>query len=145
MNKKGFEFKSGLFSVVAISMLVLAFGIIIAGQSDFYGSGVTSEVSGYNRLNNMSSIAGGYRSGVSPDDPEPGSDPEANTFRGVYGILTNIFSTFDLVLGEGGLLDSAITQFGLPSYVRQGIITFMLIAITFSLIAVIFRLGRTSA
>lgn len=145
MNKKGLEFKSGLFTIVAISLLVIAFGVIISEQAEVYNSDAVSELGAYDKLDEISETSGGYRNRLSPDDPDPGEDAEANTFRGVYGILTGIFSSFDIILGEDGMLNSLVVQFGLPSYVRQGIITFVLIAIAFSLMAVIFRLARRSA
>lgn len=145
MNKKGMEFKSGLFAIVAVSIIVIAFGTIITEQTSVYGSGATSGLSSYDQLDNISETSGNYRSKISPNDEDPSSDAESNTFRGVYGIMANIFQTFDIVLGDDGMLDDLTVQFGLPSYVRQGVITFIMIAITFSLIAVIFRLARRSA
>ncbi len=145
MNKKGFEFKSGLFAIIAVSLFVIAFGVIISEQATVYGSDAVSEIDVYNRLDNVSSIANSGRSSISPNDPDPGNDPEASTFRGVYGILTNIFTSFDIVLGQDGMIKTVTEQFGIPDYVTQGILTIILIGITFSLIAVIFRLARRSA
>lgn len=145
MNKKGFEFKSGMFAIVAIALLVTAFATIISQQSDKYNSGATSELDNYNKLSEISGTAESYEGSLTPEDPEPGQDPESNTFRGVYGIITGIFSAFNVVTGEGGMIDSVITQFGIPSYVRQGVVTLIFVAITFSLVAVIFRLSRGSA
>ncbi len=146
MNKRGFEFKSALFSIIAISIVVIAFGVIISEQSDFYNTGVVSELGQYDTLDNVSEISGQYRNRLTPSgNNDPTEDAETDTFRGVYGIITGMFGVFDLVLGDGGMLDNVITQFGLPSYVRQGVITFLLVALTFSLVAVIFRLARRSA
>lgn len=145
MNKKGLEFKSTLFSIVAISLMVIAFGVIINQQESFYDSNATSELEAYNKLDEISDTSGSYRNRLTESDSDPGQDAEANTFRGVYGILAGIFGSFDIILGSDGILDNLVTQFGLPSYVRQGLISFLLISIAFSLIAIIFRLSRRSA
>ncbi len=145
MNKKGLEFKAGFFAIVAISMAVLAYATIIDQQAIKYDTLAISEVGQYDNLDEVSGTAEGYESSLTPEDPEPGEDAETGTFRGVYGIITGLFSAFNLVTGSGGMIDSAITQLGLPTYVRQGIVTLMFIAIAFSLVAVIFRLSRGTA
>lgn len=145
MNKKGLEFKAGMYAIVAISLMVLAYAIIIDEQADMYGTNATSELGAFNKLNSVSSTARGYESSLTPEDPEPGQDPEAGTFRGVYGIITGLFGAFDIVVGDGGMVDSVVTQLGLPLWVKQGVITLMFIAIAFSIVAVIFRLSKGTA
>ena len=140
--KKAVQFKLAFFAIVAISMAVLAYATIIDQQAIKYGTSAVSEVGGYNNLDAVSQTAESYESSLTPEDPEPGEDAETGTFRGVYGIITGLFSAFNLVTGPGGMIDSAVTQLGLPTYVRQGIVTLMFIAIAFSLVAVIFRLSR---
>lgn len=143
MNKKGLEFRAALFSIVAISIVVVAYATIIDQQAIKYGSSAVSEVGGFNKLDEVSSTAEGYEGSLTPEDPEPGEDAETGTFRGVYGIITGLFSAFDVVTGEDGMIDSVVTQIGLLTYVRQGIVTFMFISIAFALVAVIFRLTIT--
>ena len=142
MNKKGLRFKLGLFAIVAISMAVIAYGAIIDQQADKYGTSVVSNVKQYDKLDDVSSTAEGYEGSLTPEDPEPGEDGETATFRGVYGIITGLFNAFNIVTGDGGMIDDVVTQIGLPSYVRQGIVTLMFVAISFSLVSIIFRLSR---
>lgn len=145
MNKKGLEFKAGMFAIVAVSMLVLAFGVIISRQADRYGTSAVSEIGAYDKLSEISGTAEGYESSLTPEDPQPGDDPETSTFSGVYGIITGVFGAIDIVVGDDGMIDSLIVQFGLPTWVRQGIISMIFIAVAFSIVAVIFRLSRSSA
>lgn len=145
LNKKGVQIKSGFFAVIAVSMFVIAIGIIVGGWNTAYGSGIESDLGAFNKLDNVSSDVNIQKGRLSPNDPEPSGDPESNTFRGVYGILTNIYQSFDLVFGNEGMLDSVTTRLGIPDYVRQGLIALMVAALTFALIAIIFRLGRSSA
>lgn len=145
MNKKGLEFKAGFFAIIAISMAVLAYATIIDQQAIKYGTSAVSEVGGYDKLSEVAGTARGYENSTTPEDPEPGEDAETGTFRGVYGIITGLYSAFNLVTGDDGMIDSAVTQFGLRPYVYKGIITFMFIAIAFSLVAIIFRLAKGTA
>lgn len=145
MNKKGVEFKSAFFAMIIFSMCVIAIGVMITGYEDGYDVGVSSDLEEYDKLDEVSADALGQKSAIGANDPDPSEDAEANTFRGVYGILVNIFSSFDLVFGSDGMLQSVANRFNVPSYVIYGIVSMMMIAITFSLIAIIFRLARRSA
>jgi hypothetical protein len=145
LNKRGFQFSDGFYSIIAISALVIAFGVILAQQAPIYNPSVSDELTSLNRLDNVSDLAGDQRTSISPNDRDPSEDAEANTFKGVYGILGNIFTSFDLIIGNDGMIDDVTEMFGIPPYVRQTIVAIILIAITFSLIAVIFRLARSSA
>lgn len=145
MNKKGLELKSAFFALIAISTIAMAIGIAINDWSSFYGSGVDSDLESFNKLNTISNTAENQRTRLQADDPNPGTDPEATTYRGVYGILTTMWGSLNLVYGEEGLIDSVGERFGIPSYFRQAIVAFMIIAITFAIIAIIFRLSRRSA
>lgn len=144
LNKKGL-FKEGLFAIVAISVLVMAFATIIDQQAERYGTTVISEVGGLNKLDEVSGTAEVYESSLTPEDPEPGEDAETGTFRGVYGMITGYFGAVDIVTGDGGMIESVTTQTGTPVYVRQAVITLFFIAIAMGLVAVIFRLSRSSA
>jgi len=144
LNKKGMEFKSVLQSVVMVSLLVVAYGIIIINQSNAYNTGITSEIDQYDKLDEISSTTGGFKENIGASDPNPGQDAEANTFRSVYGLLTNIFSSFDLIIGQGGMIDRLTDQLGIPSYVRQGFIALFVIAVVFTLIGIIFRLSKAA-
>ncbi len=142
MNKKGQFFKNSMFAIVAISMMVIAYAVIIDQQAEAYGTSAQSELAAFNKISSISSTAEGYESSLTPEDQEPGEDPEAGTFRGSYGIITNMFNVFDVIVGDGGMIDSVTTQFGLPSYIRLGLTTFIFIAIALAIVAIIFRQGR---
>lgn len=145
LNKKGFEFQSAFFSIIIFSMFVIAIGIWVNGYNDAYGTGQQSDLDEYDKLDTVSSQAIGQKSQIGASDPDPSDDAEANTYRGVYGVLTNTYSSFDVVFGEEGMLQAMSDRFNIPFYVVQGIIAFIMIAVTFTLVAIIFRLGRARA
>lgn len=144
MNKKGLEFRSALFSIIMFSAVIIAFGVIISDSSSKYGSNIDYDLGELNKLDDVSQDANTQKGRISANDPDPGTDAEANTFRGVYGVLTNIYSSLSLVFGEDGMLGQVADRFGVPAWVIQMIVAFMVIGITFALIAVIFRLGRSA-
>lgn len=142
-DKKGFELKYGLFAIIGISMVVISIGVIVNDWANAYDQSMDLNIAGFDRLDEMAGVASGQRDQISPDDPEPGIDSEASTFRSVFGILSNIFSPFRVVFGQDGMLDMARKQLGLPNYILTGAITMMIIAIIFTLVAIIFRLGKS--
>lgn len=144
MNKKGLEFRGAIFSIILFSTIIIAFGVIVTDSSTKYPTGETYDLGELNKLDQVSSDANVQKGRISANDPDPGTDAEANTFRGVYGVLTNIYSSLSLVFGEGGMLGNLADRFGVPTYVIQMLITLMIVGITFALIAVIFRLGRAA-
>ncbi len=139
MNKKGLEFKATFFAIVAVGIIITAVGIIVSGWNSYYQSGLTYDLGEYNQMSSLQSYTANYTSTITPNTPDQGSDFEATTYRGVYGIIVNIFQPFRIVFGEGGMLDSITTRFGIPDFVKQGIIIMMLAAIVFTLVAIIFR------
>lgn len=139
------EFKSAFFAIIVVGMVILAAGAIIVEWGDDYGSGITYDLYDYDATTNVSDSAGVQQGSINPQSGEASSDFETETFRGGYGILTNIYGSFRIVFGEGGMVDSITDRFGIPDYFRQGLVTMMIIAITFSIIAVVFRLARRSA
>lgn len=145
MNRKGIAFKDALFSIIVIGMVVTAVGVIISGWSDNYGASVDLNLNDFNENDEIASETGSQQKRLSPSDPEPGTDAESNTFRGAFGILTSIFEPFRVVFGDNGMLDAVTERFGLPDYIRQGIVTMMILSIIFALIAVIFRLPFRNA
>jgi len=145
MNKKGFQFKNAFFSLVVVTMSVIAIGVIMGEWNFKYNTGTTSDLGVFDVSGNLQNQSGGFQTKLSSGDPDPNEDSETSTYRGVYGILGNIYSTFNLAFGEDGMIDSLTKRFGLPDYVRQGIVTLIFAAIAFSLMAVIFRLARSSA
>jgi len=145
MNKKGMELKSAFFAVIVMGIVITAVGVTINSWNDVYDSGLDYDLQEYDKSSTMSDVAGQQQGKLTPDDPDPGTDAEASTFRGVYGIISNIYSPFRTVFGDGGMLDAATERFGLPDYLRQALVTMMIIAFTTALIAIIFRLSRRSA
>lgn len=145
INKRGvFEFKKGFHAIVIFSMLIIAIGLVVTGWSTTYDSGLSNDLGEFNKLNNISEEISGQKDSLSANDPDPGSDAEGRTFRGVYSILTNIFLPFNLVFGSEGILIGLGDRFGVPSYIIQGIMTMMFVTITMALIGIIFRLGRNA-
>lgn len=139
------EFKSAFFAVIVAGIVIAAVGVSVDSWNTKYQSGLTYDLASYDKVNDVSSYTGNYSKKISPNTPDQGSDAEASTYRGVYGIISNIFSPFRAVFGEGGMVDAVSERFGLPDYFRQGIIAMMIGAITFTLIAIIFRLTRGAA
>lgn len=139
------ELKSALFAIVITSMMIVAIGVIVNGWNTRYSSGLTYDLGGYNELDAISGTAQSQQGSINPQSGEASSDFETGMFRGGYGIITNIFAPFRIVFGNNGMIDSLTERFGLPDYIRQGIVTLMIFALIFSIIAIIFRLARTSA
>jgi hypothetical protein len=139
------ELKKAFFAIIAVSMVTIAIGITVNEWNADYGSGLTSDLTAYNKLGNISDTAGTQQGNINPQSGEASSDFETETFRGGYGIITSIFSPLRVVFGDGGMIDSVTERFGIPDYVRQGIVSMMIIAITFTIVAIVFRLGRDSA
>jgi len=146
LGKEGrIELKSAFFAIIAVSMIIIAVGVIIESWNTDYGSGLTSDLGSFNTLTNVSDTASSQQGNINPQSGEASSDFETETFRGAYGIITNIFAPFRIVFGDGGMIDSVTERLGLPDYVRQGIVTMMVFALVFTIVAIVFRLGRSSA
>ena len=143
MNKRGVDLKSAFFAVIVVSAVIISFTVWIGSWELNYGANIDADLSDFDRLDSVSGNIQSQTGRLSADDPDPGQDAEASTFRGVYGILTNIFQPFSVVFGQEGMLQSVQDRYGLPSYLRQMIVGMMLVAITFTLIAIIFRLGKS--
>lgn len=133
------EFKSTFFAIIIAGMLVIAVGIIINDWGIQYGSGVTSDLGAYDKVGEASDYLDTYQGNINPQSGEASSDPETVTYRGVFGVIMNIFQPFRLVFT---MIDSAFERYGLPDYVKHGIIAMIVGGIVFTLIAIIFRLNR---
>jgi len=139
------QLKSAFFALIVVGIVVTAVGVIINGWNETYNSGLVSDLGDYDQMSSVSAEAGTQQGKLSPNDPDPGTDAESSTFRGVYGVISNIYAPFRVVFGNNGMIDSVTERFGLPDYLRQGIVTMIVIAFTFTLVAIIFRLARGSA
>lgn len=141
-NKKGLQFKSALFALVAISLAITAVGVWVNQWNQDYGSGLTYDLGGYSSLDELSSYASSSKGTISVKtsfDTTGSGDFEGTSLRGAFGIINNIFLPFEVVFGDGGLIDSIEDRWGIPNYITIGIVTFMTIAILFSIIALFFR------
>ena len=139
-NKKGLEFKLALFAIVAMSMMIIAIGIIVNDWNNKYDSGLTYDLGNLDKLDEMSSQAKVQKGNISSGSSSAvsGTDFEGTSIRASFGILNTIFTPLRVVFGDGGMLDSITERFGLPDYVRQGLVTIMVFAIVFALIMVFF-------
>ncbi len=145
MNKKGLEFKSAFFALIALGLVITAVGVIVNGWNQDYNSGLVYDLDEFNQMDSVSSEADSQQQGVNIKSANSGIDFEGTSIRGVFGILNNIYAPFRIVFGDNGMLDSLTERFGMPDYIRQGIVTMMVIAITFTLVAIFFRLSRGTA
>ena len=143
MNKRGADLKSAFFSVISFSLIVISIMLLTNGLNSHYRTNDDINISQYERLDDISSTATQQQGRISPDDPDPGQDAESSTFRAVFGILTNVFAPFNTVFGSDGILEVVRERFGLPAYVVQGIVAMMIISLIFTLIFIIFRLGKS--
>ena len=127
MNKKGLELKNMLFSVIVISMVVIAVGVVVGEWSSNYNSGLTYDLEEYESLDEFSNQAQDQRGKITPTDPDPGTgDFEGKLFRGGYGIIGGIFAPFNVVFS---MFESLENRFGIPSYVGKGILALMFFSI----------------
>lgn len=145
MNKKGFQFNTAFFSIIAISLVVISVGIIINNWNTEYGSGLTSDLSEYDKLEDVSTEAQSQKGKIAVKSSTQDENFEGTSIRGVFGLLNNIYAPFRIVFGEGGMLDSLTDRFGIPDYIRQALVTMMVMAITFRLVTIFFRLPGRSA
>lgn len=140
LDKKGLQLKNAFFAVVVVSMVIIAVGVIVGEWDTKYQSGLNYDLSEYDKLSEFSEEAQTQKGQITPQDADPGTgDLEGKTFRGGYGILGRVFLPFQSVFN---MLESIESRFGLPSYIMEGVLTIMFFAFIFSLIAIIFRLGR---
>jgi len=140
-DKKGLEIKNAFFAVIAISMVIIAVGIIITDWNNEYSSGLTYDLGDdFNKLDSMSGEAESQRGNisVSSSSSTEGTDFEGTSIRATFGILNTIYTPFKVVFGNNGMLDAITERFGLPDYIRQGFVTIMVMALTFALITIFF-------
>lgn len=145
MNKKGLIFKNAYFAVIAVSMVIIAVGVIVGEWNTAYDSGLTYDLDEYNQLDSISGNINETRGTVSAQDGSDGdSEGEGSVLRAVFGVITGVFKPFRVVFGSGGMLDSISDRFQIPQYVTYGIITLMITSMIWAVIAIVFRTGRTT-
>lgn len=145
MNKKGLEFKLAFFALIFITMAVAAIGSWINIWSDEYNSNLTYDLNEYGTSSAIQNETNSQQQKVQIKSTSTGEQFEDTSIRGVFGILNNIYSPFRLVFGENGMLDSLAKRFHAPSYIVQTLVAMMIVSITFTLVAIFFRLARRSA
>ena len=138
-DKKGLIFRNAFYAIVVVSMAIIAVGTWISDWNTTYDSGLTYDLGEYDKLDEMSNQASSQRGNVSVKSSFATEDFEGTSIRGVFGVINNLFKPFNVVFGEGGMLDSIEERWGLPNYIIRGTIAIMLFAITFALIALLFR------
>ena len=144
-DKKGLVFKDAFFSLVIVSVAIIATGVWIGSWNETYSSGLTYDLGDYDELDVMSGEAQSQKGNVSVKTSFDTGDFEGTSLRGVFGVLNNIYTPFRVVFGDGGMIDSVTERWGLPDYIRQALVTLMIIAITFALVAIFFRKPGTKA
>ena len=143
-NRKGLQFRNSFFAIIIIGMVVVAFGTIIGEWNTYYNAGLTYDLGSFDRGSEVSKTVAGYEAAVTPKSPETGLDFQSNTLQAVYGVITNLISPFRIVFGQGGMLDSIATLVHIPSEYIRPIVTMMILAIVFAVLAIIFRSFRTT-
>lgn len=138
------EFKSTFIAILIFSMIMIAASLIVSEWADVYSSGITPDLQEFDKSSTVIGQAETQKGKINPQSGEASSDFETETFRGGYGILTNIFSPLRTIYGEGGMIDAIGTRFGLPTWLIQIVSAAIIIAIIFTLLAIIFRQARPS-
>ena len=143
MNKKGLVFKDALFALIFVSVAVIAIGSWIADWNLQYNAGLDYDLGTFNELDSVSNTAQSQKGNLSVksafDAGQGATNFEGTSIRGAFGVLNNIFTPFRVVFGDGGMIDSLTERWGLPNYIGEGILTIMIISITWALIAIFFR------
>lgn len=143
-DKQGVEFKLAFFAVVALSMVVIATGVIVEDWNTKYSSGLTYDLTDYDALDKMSSTAKGQKGSVSvKSSAQDTADFEGTSIRAAFGIINTIYAPFKVVFGNGGMLDAVTERFGMPDYIRQGVVTMMFFALTFAVVTILFGRRKT--
>lgn len=143
-NKQGLQFRNAFFALIVIGMVVTAFGVIISEWNTKYEAGLTYNLGNFDQSSQISSTVEGYEGTIAPKTPDVGNDFQSNTLQAGYGIITNLLSPFRVVFGQNGMLDAIAQLAGIPDYVIRPIVTMMILAIIFAIVAIIFRQFRTT-
>jgi len=133
------NFKSATFAIIIIGMLITSVGLILAEWNYAYNSGVSSDLEGLSKLSEASSEAGTQQGKINPQSGEASTDFETGTYKGVYGIVTGMYASLRMVYGDDGMIDSVMERFGIPSFIWQGITAMIVVAITMTLVSIVFR------
>jgi len=139
-DKRGLIFKNAFFAILIASVAIIAIGLWVDEWNTDYSAGLTLDLDDFDKLDEVSGEAVGQEGNVSVQSSFRGSeDFEGTSLRGVFRVLNDLYRPFRVVFGEGGMIDSLTDRWGMPDYIRQGLVAMMIIAITFALIAIFFR------
>ena len=141
-DKRGLEFKKALFALIIIGMAIYGIGIWVGEWSDNYSSGITYDLGDYDKSDTLSSYATSTQGNLSTKssfDTTSAGDFEGTSIRGAFSIVNDIFTPFNVLFGSGGMLSSIQDRWNIPDYIMIGIISMMILAIVFALIALFFR------
>lgn len=131
------------FAIVVASAVIIATGVIIGGWDSVYQSGINYDLEQYEQLDEFKTEAGIQEDKVTPKDDDTGTgDFEGKVVGGGFGIIGRIFAPYNTIRN---MLVNVGNDLGLPYYVTDTIFTLMVFAIIFSVVAIIFRLSRSSA
>lgn len=136
------EFKQVLWAVTIFGMVIIAMSVMVDQTSLRYGKSINNDLTDLDKSSDAKYYANQSSGRINPQSGEASSDYEAETFRGAYGIITNIFSSLRMIYGDDGVFQNLADKFEVPSYILTGIITMFVFAIIFAIIAIVFRLGR---
>ena len=143
-NKKGVQLNLALYALVVVSVAVLAIGAMITQWNTDYSSGLTYDLTDFDKLDEAAGTAETQRGNISSQSStQDDSNFEGTTLRAVFGIVNTIFTPFNVVLGNDGMLASLTDRWGMPDYIRQGMVTMMIFALTFAIITIFFGRRKT--
>ena len=144
-DKRALVIKDAFFAIIALGLVITAVGVIVSGWNGTYNSGLTYDLDEFNQISSVSAEAQSQQEGIVVKSTNTGETFEGTSIRGVFGILNNIYQPFRVVFGDNGMLDKVTERFGIPDYLRQALVAAIVIAFTFTLVAILFRLSRDTA
>lgn len=145
-DKRGLIFKNAFFAVLIVSAAVLATITWIDQWNTDYGTSITTDLDEFDSLNETSVESTRQQGNISVKSSFSKEDDfEGSTLRGVFAVINDIYRPFRVVFGEGGWVDDLTDRWGIPDYVRRMVISMMIFAITFAIIAILFRKSEGQA
>jgi len=144
-SKRSVEFRSAFFAIVAVSLVAISVGNILTNMSSDYNVDIPYDLQPFDSLEEMQSTSQTQVESITVKSSVSGENFEGTILKGVASTLNTIFLPFNIVFGNNGMLDIISDRFGIPSYIPTAIGILMFFGITFTLIAIFFKLGRPSA
>jgi len=138
-DKRGLEFRLAFYATILVSIVIVAVGVHVGEWEDAYDSGLSYDLTEYDNLDSLSTEAESQKDSIAVKSSNTGEDFEGTSIRGVFGLLNNIYQPFRVVFGNNGMIDKLTERWGIPDYIRQAVVTVMVMAITFGLLAIFYR------